>query len=174
MILRRISLLKNACEEPEYIAPTVKNLTYNGSAQELLNAGSTNDGTIYYSIDNSTWSTTVPSGINAGSYSVYWKLIGYNGYCNVKINEINVTIEKLTPTVVSPTAKVLTYNGSAQELVNAGSTDYGTLQYKVGNDDWSTNIPTRTHGGSYEVKYRVVGDSNIYDVAPQNIQCSIN
>ena len=242
------------CEKPEYIAPITKNLTYNGSSQELLTAGSTNDGTIYYSIDNSTWSTTVPSGTNAGSYTVYWKLAGDEGYCDIrsKINvtiakadttytaptaksltyngsaqallnagavtggtiqysddnttwgtsmptatnantyasywrivgdsnhndkvsaSISTTIAKVTPTVVAPTAKVLTYNGSAQELVNAGSTDYGTLQYKVSSDSWSTSIPTRTRGGSYTIQYRVVGDSNINDVAAQSVQCSIN
>ena len=173
MILRRISLLVNGCEKPEYIAPIAKNLTYNGSSQELLTAGSTNDGTIYYSIDNSTWGVAVPSGINAGSYTVHWKLVANEGYCDIR-SEINVTIAKLTPTVVAPTAKVLTYNGSAQELVNAGSTDYGVLQYKVSSDSWTTSIPTRTRGGSYTVQYKVVGDSNINDVAAQSVQCSIN
>ena len=87
-------MLVNGCEEPEYIAPIAKNLTYNGSSQELLTAGSTNDGTIYYSIDNSTWNTTVPSGTNADSYTVYWKLVGDKGWCNVEPITINVTIAK--------------------------------------------------------------------------------
>lgn len=81
---------------------------------------------------------------------------------------------KTTPTVVVPTAKVLTYNGSAQELINAGSTNYGILQYKLGDGEWSTEIPSATNYGSYTVYYKVVGDSDINDVAAASINCSIN
>ena len=37
----------------------------------------------------------------------------------------------------APTAKSLTYNGSAQALVNAGSANGGTMQYRLYNGSWT-------------------------------------
>ena len=160
---------------PTVTAPTpINNLVYNASAQALINAGSTNFGTLKYSLDNSTYSTSIPSGTNATSYTIYYKVDGDSNVNNVAAQSISNSIAKVTPTVTAPTPKVLTYNGSAQELINAGSTNYGTMQYKVGSDSWSTSIPTRTRGGAYTVYYKVVGDSNINDVASASTQCSIN
>ena len=160
---------------PTVTIPTPRtSLIYNGNAQALIVAGSTDFGTLKYSLDNSTYSTSIPSGTNATSYTVYYKVEGDSNINDVPAQGVSVSIGKVTPTVVSPTAKVLIYNGSQQELVNAGSTDFGTLQYKVGSDSWSTSIPTRQKGGSYVVQYKVVGDSNINDVAAESVQCSIN
>lgn len=75
-------------------------------------------------------------------------------------------IVKATPTVTAPTAKSLSYTGNAQELVNAGKATAGTLQYKLGaNGTYGTAIPSATNAGSYAVYYKVVGNSNINDVA---------
>ncbi len=67
----------------------------------------------------------------------------------------------------APTAKTLTYNGSAQALVEAGEAFGGKMNYVIGTDEatapttgWSTSIPTRTDAGTYYVWYKVVGDSN--------------
>ena len=81
---------------------------------------------------------------------------------------------KATPTVTAPTANSLTYTGSAQALVNAGSTSGGTLQYKLGSGEYSTTIPTATNAGTYTVYYKVVGGDNYEDVAEQNISVTIN
>ena len=68
-----------------YTAPTLVSgtLTYNGSAQALVTGGSAEGGTIYYSTDGgSNWSTSVPTGTNAGSYTVSYKVepdAGYTG-----------------------------------------------------------------------------------------------
>lgn len=159
---------------PTYTAPTAKSgLVYNASAQELLNAGTSNDGTISYSDDNENWSSNVTSKTNAGDYTVYWKLTGDANHNDIASTAISVSIAKVTPTVTTPTAKVLTYDGTAQELVNAGSTDFGTLQYSLDDETYGTSIPSGTNAGDYSVYYRVVGDSNINDVAVQSVSCSI-
>ncbi len=74
-----------------YTAPTLRTgLTFNGnqsnvsgSAQNLVNAGSVTHGTIYYSTNGgSSWSTSLPKGTNAGSYTVHYKVepdAGYSG-----------------------------------------------------------------------------------------------
>ena len=148
-------------------------MVYSGSAQALLNSGSTSHGTIQYSSDNSTWGASIPSGTNATSYTSYWRLVGDSNHNNVNSTSISTTIAKVTPTVTAPTAKSLTYNGSAQALANAGSTNWGTLKYSLDNSTYSTSVPSGTNATSYTVYYKVDGDSNINNVAAKSIACSI-
>lgn len=63
------------------------------------------------------------------------------------------------PVVTAPTAKQgLTYTGSEQALVVAGSTTGGTLQYQLNGGEWSATVPSATNAGTYEVAYRVLGN----------------
>ena len=156
------------------IAPTVKNLTYNGSAQALVNAGSTNTGTIQYKLNNGTYSNSIPTATNAGTYTVYYKVIGDANHNDVSEKSVTVTINKATGSVIAPTVKTLTYNGSTQALVNAGSTNTGTIQYKLNNRTYSNSIPTATNVGTYTVYYKVIGDANHNDVTEKAITATIN
>jgi hypothetical protein len=85
---------------------------------------------------------------------------------------------KVAPTVTAPTAKALTYNGQAQELVTAGETDGGTMQYALGTDTeatepYTTSIPTATEAGTYYVWYKAKGDSNHIDSATASVIVTI-
>lgn len=77
-------------------APTaVEDLQYRAMPQELIVAGSVTGGigTMYYSLDNETWSTDVPTATDQGEYTVYWKVVG--DYCHndyVPDQGITVTI----------------------------------------------------------------------------------
>ena len=113
--------------EPVVTAPTAKTLTYNGEEQVLINAGTTSGGTLQYKVAGGKYSTELPSLMAAGTYKVYYKVVGDDTYKDVKEQSIDVTIAKATPTLTAPTAKTLTANGSAQKLVNAGKTKGGTL-----------------------------------------------
>lgn len=73
---------------------------------------------------------------------------------------------------ITPAAKSLTYNGSAQELVTAGAATGGTMQYALGNDSttaptdgWGTSVPAAVDAGTYYVWYKVVVDENHSDTA---------
>lgn len=160
----------------QYTAPTYTSPTYNCNAQNLLNAGSVGCGTMQYSSDNSTWSTTIPQGTNVGTYTSYWKIVGDNNHYGVDSTSIQTTISKCTVVVVVPTAKALTYNGSAQVLANAGSVTSPScangMEYSLDNSTWSSSVSSATNGGAYTVYYRVQGDSNINGVSG-NIACSI-
>ena len=123
--------------------------------------------------DNTTAGTydIVPSGASAG-----------NNY-SISYTKGTLTIsEKQTATVTkAPEAKTLTYNGQAQALVTAGSTDGGTMQYAAGNNaatapagGWSGTIPTATEAGTYYVWYRVKGNENYNDTEPQCITVTID
>ena len=108
-----------------------------------------------------------------GTYTVYYQ-VTKAGYTTITGSR-TVTITKATGSVTSPTAKTLTYTGNSQELVNAGSSSTGTIQYKLGSSGtYSTSIPTATEPGTYTVYYRVVGDSNHSDVAEASITVIIN
>lgn len=80
----------------------------------------------------------------------------------------------------APTAKTLTYNGSAQELVSAGIASGGTMQYVVTTENtapadnlYTTSIPTATDAGTYYVWYKAVGDDNHYDTDAAVVPVSI-
>jgi hypothetical protein len=127
-----------------------------------------------YKVDSGSWSNNIPTMDNAGTYSIYYRVLeSANYYGTDGTDNITNSIAKVTPTVVAPTPRVLTYNTSSQALVNAGSTNWGTLQYSLDNSSWSTNIPEAINYGSYTVYYRVVGNSNINSVASTSVACSI-
>lgn len=95
----------------------------------------------------------------------------YSGTKHVK--SVKYVKKLRTPVVTAPTAKSLTYSGSAQELVNAGSTTGGTMQYKVGSGSYSAEIPTATNAGTYTVYYKVVGGEAYSDVDEASVSVTI-
>ena len=87
---------------------------------------------------------------------------------------LNVT-DKVTPTVTEPTANTLTYNGTEQVLINAGSTTGGELQYSLtSGSGYSTELPKAKNANSYNVYYKVVGDAEYADVAENHITVTID
>jgi methionine-rich copper-binding protein CopC len=83
----------------------------------------------------------------------------------LKTYTVTVTREKgIASASTTPVAKTLTYTGEAQDLVTAGSGTNGTMQYKLDDGDYSTDIPTATAVGDYTVKYKVVAtDTENYE-----------
>ena len=79
--------------DPTYTAPQGKvGLKYVGEDQNLVDAGSTSGGTLKYSLDGSTYSTTIPTGKTVGSYTVYYKIDGDNNYNSIDAKTISVSI----------------------------------------------------------------------------------
>ena len=163
---------------PTVTAPTAKaNLTYSGSAQALVNAGSTNGGTMQYKVGSGSWGTSIPTGTNAGSYTVYYKVVGNTNYNDNNGSNFQVTIAKAAPTYTAPTAKSgLAYDGFAQVLITAGSTGHGTLYYSLDNTNWTTDVSTitGTDVAGYTVYYKLVGDANHLSVSSTPITATID
>ncbi len=144
-------------------APTAKTLTYTGSAQELIAAGSVVGGKMQYKLSTETeWSDNIPTATNAGAYTVEYKIVPDDNHNAAEGGSVEVTIDKIDVTVAAPTAKTgLAYTGSAQELIAAGSVVGGKMQYKLSTEtEWSDNIPTATNAGTYTVEYKIVPDGN--------------
>lgn len=81
----------------------------------------------------------------------------------------------------APTAKELTYNGSAQALVEAASATGGEVQYALGADGvtaptggYTAAVPQATDAGTYYVWYKVVGDDDHVDAAPKCVAATID
>lgn len=78
------------------------------------------------------------------------------------------------PSVTAPTANTLTYNGTAQPLITAGSTSGGRMEYRLGDTgDYSADVPAATDAGTYTVWYKVVGDDTHDSAAEQSLSVSI-
>ena len=87
----------------------------------------------------------------------------------------NFSIKKAAASITPPKAKTLTYNGADQELVSAGSSSDGQVQYKLSTETtWSTSIPKRMDKGTYTVDYQLIGDANHSDIAPASVQVTIS
>ena len=103
---------------------------------------------------------------SVGTVSVVIKSANYEDITlTVNVNATN----KLVPTVTAPTANALTYNGAEQALVTAGQTTGGTMLYRLGDSEWSEQLPTAKNAGKYTVWYKVQGDAEYADVAEQSL-----
>ena len=161
---------------PTVTAPKAKTgLEYTGQPQALIEAGSTTGGTMEYSLDGKTYATTIPTGTNGGTYTVYYRSNGNTNYDTVTGDApISVTIAKAVPTVTAPKAKTgLEYTGEAQALIEEGSTTGGTMEYSLDGKNFATTIPTATDAGTYTVYYRVTGDANYKDVEALSLDVTI-
>ena len=120
--------------------------------------------------DNTTAGTydIVPSGASAGNnYKITYK----NGTLTIS-EKVAAVVEKV------PEPKELTYTGSAQELVEAGTASGGTMQYALGTKNaatgtYSASIPKGTDAGTYYVWYKAVGDNAHSDSKAEVISVTI-
>ena len=150
--------------------PVVANIpdqTYTGSEikpEPLVLAGSLSltKGTDYeYSYSDNT---------NVGTAKV---TVTFKGdYASLGSVEKEFNIVKATPSVTAPTANTLTYNGGDQELVTAGSTNFGKVLYSLDGTNYSEDIPKGTDAGIYTVYYKV--DTDNYFYAPQTVTAKIS
>ena len=123
-------------------APTAKeNLVYNGEAQELVNAGTAEGGELQYSLDGTTYGTAIPTGLNAGTYTVYYKVVGDASHNDVAPASFNVTIEKAALTIATLSQTSLTYTG-AEQTVSVSSVKAGTLDVPATDYDVTGNKAT--------------------------------
>ena len=92
----------------------------------------------------------------------------------VGTESVQFTIEKADVTATAPTAvKGLKYDAKAHTLVEAGSTDYGMMQYSLDGNSYSATLPQGTNAGEYDVYYKVAGDKNHKDTEAQTVKVTI-
>lgn len=146
--------------------PTVESKVYTG---QTLTANISENGLNTVKENN--------GGIDVNEYDVQLTLkdpTNYRWEDGTVDTTVKFNITKATPVVTKPTTKTLTYNGSEQELVNAASTNGGTVKYSLDNQNWSTSIPTGKDAKEYTVYYEVEGNKNFKDADVQEITNKIN
>lgn len=117
--------------------PAASDLTYDGSAHPLVTGGKTvNDvGVLVYSMDEGGYSTTIPTGTDAGTYTVWYMVADSVNYTGIPATPIKVEIKKATPTIsTSPTASGTVGQSLKDISLNGGATDVsGKFSWKDGS-----------------------------------------
>ena len=154
-------------------APTAKTLTYTGSAQGLVTAGEATGGTMQYALGTATeateqYTTSIPTATDAGTYYVWYKVVGDDNHNGTEAAEVTVIVKKLVPVAgvdFSVEPLQLTYTGSNQTLVRQEilSGSGLTIQYSFDyGAHVETGLPAKKASGEYLICYRVIGNE-IYD-----------
>lgn len=158
-----------------------------GETGKSVSASTDGDGTLSYAVasgdavtvDAASGALTI---VKAGTAVIAVTAGETQTYLQAE-KDVTVTINKASSTMTLPTpVNSLKFTGSVQELINAGSTDDGEMQYALGTDAstepeasaYSPSIPTGTEAGTYTVWYKVVGDSDHEDSVPDSISVTIS
>ena len=114
---KKLTVIKAATPASAITAPAANALTYNGNEQLLVTAGSVEAkyGEMQYRLGTSGgFSTAIPAATDAGTYTVYYKVVGAEGYDDTTAKSIKVTISPVKIKGIGNVASVSkTYDGSA-------------------------------------------------------------
>ena len=151
--------------EPSFTAPTANKLTYTGMAQALLSTGPVEGGEIQFSLDGTSFSTDVPTGILPDTYRVWYRVVGDENHESINPIEMTVTIAN-APLNVTADDKVIKVGEIIPEL---------TYQYSgfVNGEDKNvvktpptiSTIATSDKEGFYEIIIEG-GEANNYTIIP--------
>ena len=115
---------------PTFNAPTAQeNLTYTGQEQALITAGSvTSGGTMQYSLtENGTYSPDIPTGTDAGAYTVWYRVIGDANHKDTAPASVAVRIGQKPLTITGVTAASKPYDGTTDAGVTSVTFENVTL-----------------------------------------------
>ena len=114
---KKLTVTKAAIPASAITAPAAKALTYNGQEQELVTKGSVDAkyGEMQYRLGTSGgFSTATPTAADAGTYTVYYKVVGAEGYNDTAAKSIKVTVSPVKiKGICNVTSVSKTYDGSA-------------------------------------------------------------
>ena len=115
---------------PTFTAPPAQeNLTYTGWEQALVTASSvTSGGTMQYSLtENGTYSQDIPTGTDAGAYTVWYRVIGDANHNDTAPASVAVRIGKKPLTITGVTAASKPYDGTTNADISSVTFDNVTL-----------------------------------------------
>ena len=157
-------------------APAANTLTYNGNDQTLLTPGAATGGEMRYSLtENGAYSAAIPTGKNAGDYTVYYKVAGDANHNDTVPQSVTVTIGKavVTVTAESKSSRVgkelqpLTFTYAPELFVGdafngalATTADKGTV------NDYPITQGTLTLGDNYQITF-IEGTYSVLAKLPQ-------
>ena len=114
---KKLTVTKAAIPASAITAPAANALTYNGNEQLLVRTGSVDAkyGEMQYRLGTSGgFSTATPTAADAGTYTVYYKVVGAEGYNDTAAKSIKVTVSPVKiKGICNVTSVSKTYDGSA-------------------------------------------------------------
>ena len=115
---------------PTFTAPTAQeNLTYTGQEQALITAGMTDHGTMQYSLtENGTYSQDIPTGTDAGAYTVWYRVIGDANHNDTAPASVAVSIGKKPLPITGVTVAPKPYDGTTNADISSVTFDNVTLK----------------------------------------------
>lgn len=162
-LVTHFSVVDNRKTAPNYTAPTaITGLTYNGTEQVLINPGSAEGGVMQYRLDNGTYSTTPPTATDAGTYTVYYKVVGDATHNDTVEQSITVKIGQ-APLTGSPTFTPVTEAGKTiADVTLTAPTGWpaGTFRWMNGETGLDNTTPI-TQGTPYHWVF-IPADRNNY------------
>ena len=142
--------------------------TYDGNAKEPTVTVKDGETTI----SSSEYTVSYANNTNVGTATV--TITDKDGGNYTVSGSTTFTISSADGSLTPPTAKSgLVYTGAAQDLITAGSSTTGTLQYSLNGTNYSTSIPQGTDAKEYTVYYKVVADAGYNDVDPASFKVTI-
>lgn len=110
-------------------APTAKELTYTGEAQNLVTAGTAQGGKLVYSLEkDGAYSETIPTGMAPGEYTVWYYVQGDGNHADSAKTSVTVTIAKAEQTITVDTSD---RTASCGETLKARTVSaQGTITYE--------------------------------------------
>ena len=110
-------------------APAANALTYNGNEQALITAGMTDHGTMQYSLtENGKYSQDIPTGTDAGAYTVWYRVIGDKNHNDTAPASVAVRIGQKPLTITGVTAASKPYDGTTNADITSVTFDNVTLK----------------------------------------------
>lgn len=160
-------------------APTAKSsLTYSGSSKALVNAGSASGGTVYYQAtttnskpsSTSGFSSSIPTGTNAGTYYVWYYVKGDSNHTDTAISStaVSVSIARASRTLSfsSPTTVVQTSSSVINTATPSAGSGDGTITYSISSTTYATigsstgKVTAKTSEGSATVTATISQGTN--------------
>ena len=145
----------------------IEGLVYTGEAQELITSGEVEGGVLKYSLDGNHYSTEIPTGIYDGFYIVNYRVDADKNHVSLPPTEILALIDAAQMVVNAPDQEYV-YDG---EMHGEPITDVRTVagsefnvQYSENEEDFFTDVPTKTDAGTYTI-YFLVGADHHYPFA---------
>ena len=139
-------------------------------------------GTLTYSYDGATSYDAIVKKLETlhlgATGDIGYTYTADGNYTGIITGKLHFTVVNLPAATITtaPAAKTgLTFNGTEQVLVNAGSgITGGTLQYKLDGGSYNAELPKATNAGNYTVYYKVKGDNTTHsDSSEQSFTVTI-
>ena len=115
-----------------------------GAGQNLINEGTATGGDMQYSLDGTNYSSAIPTGTDAKTYTVWYKVVGDKNHNDTEPKKVEVTIAPKTLEISSVTAINRAFDGTntveitavtLNDVEDSDTVDIDSVQGKLVNED---------------------------------------